>query len=90
MEWQDWDCWVDYSFKSAIERKVFGGREGDRTLDLSVANAALSHLSYSPTRQEQDFLPLSASWVKQERHEEIKRGRKRDEYLNFGERKNSR
>ena len=26
----------------------FGGREGDRTLDLGVANAALSHLSYSP------------------------------------------
>jgi hypothetical protein len=25
-----------------------GGREGDRTLDLGVANAALSHLSYSP------------------------------------------
>ena len=27
-----------------------GGREGIRTLDLSVANAALSQLSYAPTR----------------------------------------
>ena len=26
-----------------------GGREGIRTLGLSVANAALSHLSYAPT-----------------------------------------
>jgi hypothetical protein len=26
-----------------------GGREGIRTLDLSVANAALSQLSYAPT-----------------------------------------
>jgi hypothetical protein len=26
----------------------FGGREGIRTLDLSVANAALSQLSYAP------------------------------------------
>ena len=32
------------------ERQPFsgGGREGDRTLDLGVANAALSQLSYSP------------------------------------------
>ena len=29
---------------------MFGGREGIRTLDLSVANAALSQLSYAPTR----------------------------------------
>ena len=29
---------------------VFGGAEGDRTLDLSIANAALSQLSYGPTR----------------------------------------
>ena len=27
-----------------------GGGEGNRTLDLRVANAALSHLSYSPTQ----------------------------------------
>ena len=26
-----------------------GGGEGDRTPDLSIANAALSHLSYTPT-----------------------------------------
>ncbi len=26
-----------------------GGDEGDRTPDLGVANAALSHLSYIPT-----------------------------------------
>ena len=29
-----------------------GGREGIRTLDLSVANAALSQLSYAPTLSE--------------------------------------
>jgi hypothetical protein len=28
--------------------RVYGGDEGDRTPDLSVANAALSHLSYIP------------------------------------------
>jgi hypothetical protein len=28
---------------------ILGGREGIRTLDLSVANAALSQLSYAPT-----------------------------------------
>lgn len=27
-----------------------GGEEGDRTLDLRIANAALSQLSYPPTR----------------------------------------
>ncbi len=27
---------------------VFGGVEGDRTLDLRIANAALSQLSYHP------------------------------------------
>ena len=32
------------------ENVVFGGREGIRTLDLSVANAALSQLSYAPIR----------------------------------------
>ena len=31
----------DYAFR-------FGGPEGDRTLDLRVANAALSQLSYEP------------------------------------------
>jgi hypothetical protein len=29
--------------------QILGGREGIRTLDLSVANAALSQLSYAPT-----------------------------------------
>ncbi len=28
---------------------VNGGPKGDRTLDLCIANAALSHLSYRPT-----------------------------------------
>ena len=27
---------------------IFGGREGDRTPDLRIANAALSQLSYTP------------------------------------------
>ena len=31
-----------------------GGAEGDRTLDLSIANAALSQLSYGP--------PLGCGW----------------------------
>jgi hypothetical protein len=31
-------------------RAVPGGREGIRTLDLSVANAALSQLSYAPPK----------------------------------------
>src|SRR6266566_5134208 len=30
----------------------FGGAEGDRTLDLCIANAALSQLSYRPTERE--------------------------------------
>ncbi len=30
---------------------INGGREGIRTLDLSVANAALSQLSYAPMMQ---------------------------------------
>ena len=44
-------------FKTQYETRVgggrlandVGGREGDRTLGLGVANAALSQLSYSPT-----------------------------------------
>ena len=39
------------------ESRDFGGAEGDRTLDLRIANAALSQLSYCPTGRE-----LSASW----------------------------
>ena len=30
-------------------RKESGGAEGDRTPDLRIANATLSHLSYCPT-----------------------------------------
>ncbi len=30
--------------------KIIGGDEGDRTPDLGVANAALSQLSYIPTK----------------------------------------
>ncbi len=30
-----------------------GGAEGDRTPGLGIANAALSHLSYSPFEQKQ-------------------------------------
>lgn len=33
------------------EFDVYGGAEGDRTLDFSIANAALSQLSYGPTRR---------------------------------------
>jgi hypothetical protein len=29
--------------------KGYGGAEGDRTLDLRIANATLSQLSYRPT-----------------------------------------
>src|SRR5438874_2999284 len=36
------------SCKAAKENWTSGGREGIRTLDLSVANAALSQLSYAP------------------------------------------
>ena len=37
-----------YRMFRELAGRVNGGREGDRTLDLGVANAALSHLSYSP------------------------------------------
>ena len=33
-----------------FEFLLFGGADGDRTHDLSIANAALSQLSYGPTR----------------------------------------
>ena len=36
------------SFFRSLLRKKNGGAEGDRTLDLSIANAALSQLSYGP------------------------------------------
>ena len=34
--------------RAATGRPVFNGPEGDRTLDLRVANAALSQLSHEP------------------------------------------
>ena len=34
--------------RCAICRMSIGGAEGDRTLDLRIANAALSQLSYCP------------------------------------------
>lgn len=37
-----------FSIGSDIVGLGFGGDEGDRTPDLSVANAALSQLSYIP------------------------------------------
>ena len=39
--------------RTAVERKD-GGAEGDRTLDLRIANATLSQLSYRPTRKARD------------------------------------
>ncbi len=36
--------------------KVTGGAEGDRTLDLRIANAALSQLSYRPTEGREWYL----------------------------------
>ncbi len=33
-----------------------GGAEGDRTLDLRIANAALSQLSYHPTEGSEFYL----------------------------------
>ena len=36
------------------EEKKIGGAEGDRTLDLCIANAALSQLSYRPTNEGRD------------------------------------
>src|ERR1700752_5014147 len=34
---------------------LVGGAEGDRTLDLRIANATLSQLSYRPTKKAGDF-----------------------------------
>ena len=33
-----------------------GGAEGDRTLDLRIANATLSHLSYRPVQTRPDII----------------------------------
>ena len=35
---------------TAVQILCVGGADGDRTHDLSIANAALSQLSYGPTR----------------------------------------
>ena len=47
--------WMDLNKKNLPRvRQVYGkdggGDEGDRTPDLSIANAALSQLSYIPTK----------------------------------------
>ena len=36
--------------RTKIPAAVIGGGEGDRTLDLRIANATLSQLSYSPEK----------------------------------------
>jgi hypothetical protein len=41
-------------------RSVIGGGEGDRTLDLRIANATLSQLSYSPEKGD-EYYQQSAS-----------------------------
>ena len=47
-EWKG-SYWLDITISSpGGEFEVSGGAEGDRTLDLSIANAALSQLSYGP------------------------------------------
>ena len=38
-----------------VQRHAAGGPEGDRTLDLCVANAALSQLSYKPIKTKNIF-----------------------------------
>ena len=46
------ECLVDvclaYNHKTLLLYKLSGGAEGNRTLDLYVANVALSQLSYNP------------------------------------------
>ncbi len=42
------DAWPFYRGTRSFNGSTTGGREGIRTLDLSVANAALSQLSYAP------------------------------------------
>ncbi len=41
-----------------------GGGEGSRTLDLSIANAALSQLSYAPTSEVRLNLPQGFGYGK--------------------------
>jgi hypothetical protein len=42
-------AWMPGSLISYLKSEVYGGAEGDRTLDLRIANATLSQLSYRPT-----------------------------------------
>ena len=43
---------------SELSRRITGGVTGDRTLDIYVANVALSHLSYDPMLDSYRFLNL--------------------------------
>src|SRR5690554_3646442 len=38
----------------------FGGAEGNRTPDLCIANAALSQLSYSPSKRDEGALTIAS------------------------------
>jgi hypothetical protein len=44
--------WAEYALSPGVLLRVGtgGGAEGDRTLDLRIANATLSQLSYRPTQ----------------------------------------
>ena len=44
-----------------FNNKLAGGAEGDRTLDLSIANAALSQLSYGPVHHKIYLIFISGS-----------------------------
>ena len=44
-----------------FNNKLAGGAEGDRTLDLSIANAALSQLSYGPVHRKIYLIFISGS-----------------------------
>ena len=44
-----------------FNNKLVGGAEGDRTLDLSIANAALSQLSYGPVQRKIYLIFISGS-----------------------------
>ena len=44
-----------------FNNKLAGGAEGDRTLDLSIANAALSQLSYGPIHRKIYLIFISGS-----------------------------
>jgi hypothetical protein len=42
---------------------IYGGAEGDRTLDLRIANATLSQLSYRPTARRAILAPRSGTSI---------------------------